>query len=343
MSGQSTAFVLTPDTAQTYVREYGLAPVETRVQVEELAGGVSSSVIAIRGSDVGLVLKQALPKLRVEDEWLAKVERTDTEASALLVYAGLTPRAVPRLIHHDRANHLLVMELAPSDRRNWQVEISQSRPHLDAAEWAGETLGTWHRETTDRAAVAGQFDDHEAFAQLRLDPFHATVAERRPELAELVLPCLDELRQDRRCLVHGDYAKKNMLIGPSGRWVIDHEVAHFGNPVFDIAFFLSFVVLSAVRWERLRADMRRLGDTFLDAYHANTGAGFAGDAAAIAAHTACLILARTDGKSPAPFLGEARDHARHIGIGILRAPECGLWDWLSQDRNGTQTRERQVT
>ena len=328
MSGQSTAFVLTPNTARTYVHEYGLAPVEAPVQVEELAGGVSSSVIAIRGPDVALVLKQALPKLRVEDDWHAKVERTDTEALALGVYAGLTPRSVPRLIHHDRANHLLVMELAPSDRRNWQAEISQARPHLDAAAWAGETLGTWHLETADRSGVADQFDDHEAFAQLRLDPFHGTVAERRPELAELVLPYLDELRRVRRCLVHGDYAKKNMLIGPSGRWVIDHEVAHFGNPVFDIAFFLSFVVLSAVRWQPLGDDMRRLGNTFLDAYHASTGAGFAGDGAAISGHTACLVLARTDGKSPAPFLDDARNHARHLGTAILLEPERGLWDWL---------------
>jgi 5-methylthioribose kinase len=342
MSSESTTFVLTAKTAGAYVYERGLATGDASLHVEELGGGVSSSVVAIRGGGAGLVLKQALPKLRVEDDWQAKVERTDTEASALRLYGSLTPDSVPRLIHHDGANHVLVMQLAPSDRRNWQAEISQSRSHVDAAAWAGETLGTWHRATADRRSVADRFDDHEAFAQLRLDPFHATVLQRRPELAELVLPYLDELRRVRRCLVHGDYAKKNMLIGPSGRWVIDHEVAHFGNPVFDIAFFLSFVVLSAVRWQQLRDDMRRLGDVFLDAYHAHTGPGFAGDAAAISGHTACLVLARTDGKSPAPFLGEARDYARHVGIGILREPERGLWDWCSPDLRGTTTRERQV-
>jgi aminoglycoside phosphotransferase (APT) family kinase protein len=340
---ESRTFVLTAKTAETYVREQGLAGDETSLHAEELAGGVSSSVIALRGNGVGLVLKQALPKLRVEDDWQAKIERTDTEASALRLYASLTPDSVPRLVHHDRANHVVVMELAPSDRLNWQVEISRCHPHVDAAAWAGQTLGTWHRMTADKSSVADRFDDHEAFAQLRLDPFHATVAERRPELAELVLPYLDELRRVRRCLVHGDYAKKNMLIGPSGRWVIDHEVAHFGNPVFDLAFFLSFVVLSAVRWQPLRDDMRRLGDAFLDAYHAHAGAAFAGDAAAISGHTACLLLARTDGKSPAPFLDEARDDARQVGIGMLREPERGLWDWLSPRPGDRETTEREVS
>jgi aminoglycoside phosphotransferase (APT) family kinase protein len=341
MSRQDTGFVLTAQTAETYVREHGLVPGDAPLHGEELGGGVSSSVIAVRGGAVGLVLKQALPKLRVEDDWHAKVERTDTEASALRLYGSLTPHAVPRLIHHDRANHVLVMERAPRDRRNWQAEISQSRPRLDAASWAGETLGTWHRETTDKISVAESFGDHDAFAQLRLDPFHTTVAERRPELAELVLPYLDELARARRCLVHGDYAKKNMLVGPSGRWVIDHEVAHFGNPVFDVAFFLSFVVLSAVRWQALRDEMRRLGDTFLDAYHATTGPGFAGDAAAISGHTACLMLARTDGKSPAPFLEGARDDARRVAVGILREPERGLWAWLTQVP-AAHRREREV-
>ena len=339
---QSATFVLGPETAESYVHDRGLAPREAALRVDELAGGVSSSVFAIRGSGVGLVLKQALPKLRVDDDWHAKVERTDTEASALRLYAGLTPQSVPRLVDHDRANHVLVMELAPSDRLNWQTEIAQSRPHVEAAAWAGETVGTWHRETANESSVADRFDDHEAFTQLRLDPFHATVAERRPELAEFVLPYLEELRGVRRCLVHGDYAKKNMLIGPSGRWVIDHEVAHFGNPVFDVAFFLSFVVLSAVRWPSLGDDMQRLGDTFLGAYHGKAGAAFAGDAAAISGHTACLVLARTDGKSPAPFLGDARADAREVGIGMLREPERGLWDWLDRRPDGSQTTEREV-
>jgi aminoglycoside phosphotransferase (APT) family kinase protein len=128
--------------------------------------------------------------------------------------------------------------------------------------------------------------------------------------------------------VHGDYAMKNMLVGPPGRWVLDFEVAHYGNPVFDLAFFLSFVVLSAVRWPALTAELRQLGDGFLSAYHAAAGEGFAGDRTLISAHTACLILARTDGKSPAQFFdAPSRARAREVGIELVRTPERGLWSW----------------
>ena len=110
--------------------------------------------------------------------------------------------------------------------------------------------------------------------------------------------------------------------------VFDFEVAHYGNPVFDLAFFLSFVVLSAVRWPALIVEMKALDAGFMEGYQAQTGQRFAGDAETVTAHTACLVLARTDGKSPAQFLDEpSRGRARAIGIAILREPEQGLWSW----------------
>src|SRR5262249_55767903 len=132
-----------------------------------------------------------------------------------------------------------------------------------------------------------------------------------------------------RCLVDGDYAPKNMLLAPGGRaWVFDLEVAHIGNPVFDLAFFLSFVLLSAIRWPVLAGQLRELGDGFLAGYAAGGGDHVAGDAAALTAHTACLMLARTDGVSPAAFLDDqARDRVRAVATGLLQGPERGLWAW----------------
>jgi hypothetical protein len=124
-----------------------------------------------------------------------------------------------------------------------------------------------------------------------------------------------------------------MLIGPTGNWVLDFEVAHYGNPVFDLGFFLSFVVLSAIHWEPLQPELRVLADGFLAAYADTAGGGFAGDDASITAHTAALMLARTDGKSPAQFLDPpARTRAREIGIALLTRPERGLWHWASSQQ-----------
>ena len=46
------------------------------------------------------------------------------------------------------------------------------------------------------------------------------------------------------------------------------------------------------------------------------------------AHTGCLLLARTDGKSPAAFLDPPSVAvARAAGFALLRTPELGLWQW----------------
>ena len=240
----------------------------------------------------------------------------------------ITPGAVPRVLDSDPVEHILVIELLPADVLNWQAEIVEGRVHTDAGRWAGTTLGAWHAATSSREDVALAFDDFEAFEQQRLRPFHETVMERRPELASAIAPYVHELRSTRSCLVHGDYSMKNMLVGPSGRWVVDFEVAHYGNPVFDIGFFLSFVVLSAVRWPALTAQLRSLGDEFLAGYAAAAGEGRAGDSASGTGHTACLVLARTDGKSPAQFIDAGlQERARDVGVSLLRAPARGLWAW----------------
>ncbi len=320
-------FQLTLGSAPGYLVERGLAPAGAAIEVAELTGGVSAAVIAARIPSTGasMVVKQALERLRVDDDWRAKQERTELEVAALRLCARLTPGRVPRLLDSDPAAHVVVMELLPGDAPNWQSEVAAGRAHAAAGAWAGETLGIWHFRTAGDPAVASTFDDFESFEQQRLHPFYETVCERLPDAAAHIAPRAEELRR-RGCFVDGDYAMKNILVGPDRNWKLDFEVAHYGNPVFDLGFFLSFVVLSAVRWPALRDEMRVLAQGFLDGYRSAAGDRFAGDETDVAAHTGCLVLARTDGKSPAQFLEPAsRERARAVGLALLREPELGLW------------------
>jgi 5-methylthioribose kinase len=327
--GARTSFELTLDSAPAWVDAHGLNPDGVRLNATELAGGVSSSVVAVTGEGIALALKQALPRLRVQDVWEASPERSRAEIAALNLVGELTPGAVPRVLAEDPDEHIVALELLPATARNWQAEIGEQRVHPRLGTWAGRTLGCWHAQTAERGDLLWARDAFESFEELRLVPFHEAVMRRRPKLAAAVAPYLSELRSLKRCLVDGDYAPKNMLVEPGGRcFVLDLEVAHLGNPVFDLAFFLSFVVLSAVRWPVLTPELRELADRFLGAYEDTAGAGFAGDVASITGHTACLVLARTDGVSPAAFLDdESRDRAREAGIALLTRPERGIWSW----------------
>jgi hypothetical protein len=311
-------FVLTRETAVGWlVRHELVAADETaELEIDELTGGVSATVLAIRGPSLSLVLKQALPQLRVADVWQAKIERTDTEVAALRLCDRLTPGAVPQVLHHDPEAHVAAIELLPTASRNWQAEVAAGSVHARAGAWAGRTLGTWHRLTAGDEAIEASFDDHEAFAQQRLDPFYVSVAERLPELAGQITSHRDELRDTRVCFVDGDFAMKNIHVGRGGPWAFDFEVSHYGNPLFDLGFFLSFVSLSGIRWPDRAAELDTLREGFLRAYREE--AEYADDPQAVAGHTACLILARTDGTSPAQFLDPpSRARARAYGRDLL--------------------------
>jgi 5-methylthioribose kinase len=311
---------LSADTVIDYLVERGVVPAGSELTVEELAGGVSGIVLAVRGPYTALVVKQALPRLRVAGEWFAPARRTDTEAAALRLAARLIPGRVPPVVDSDESEHVLVLRHAPPGWRNWQAELLAGRAHAASGRWAGETLARLHAGTAGDRDVAAQFDDYEAFAQLRLEPYHEVVMERLPSLAPALAPLTDELRVARTCLVHGDYAPKNILIGSEGAWVLDAEVAHYGHPVFDLAFFLAFPLLTAMELPRLAPACSTLVQGFTDAY-AKRAPALMPDASSLAAHTGAMLLARTDGRSPATFLGaRATEQARALGTRLLLEP-----------------------
>ena len=62
-----------------------------------------------------VVLKQALPQLRVKDLWLAKRERAISEADALVLAKTITPDAVPTVLDVDRERCALTIAAAPAE------------------------------------------------------------------------------------------------------------------------------------------------------------------------------------------------------------------------------------
>jgi vanillate/3-O-methylgallate O-demethylase len=120
-------------------------------------------------------------------------------------------------------------------------------------------------------------------------------------------------------LVHGDLSPKNVLLGPSRTWIIDWEVAHFGDPVFDLGFLLTHLLCKSLYRPGSAAGYRAAASGFLQHYRAATEILAAPwDEEYLVAQTACLLLARIDGKSPASYLDEsARDRGRDIARSAL--------------------------
>jgi 5-methylthioribose kinase len=314
--------LLTPESVVAYLAGQGLVDADTPGQVEPLGGGVSNVVLAVTTEDRRVVVKQALPQLRVAQEWLADPARANTEAAALRLAGRLTPGAVPSVIHADPERFVLVIAAAPEGWEEWKRALLAGTVDPVVAARVGELAARWHAGTTGLAGDA-VFDQPEAFDQLRLDPYYRAAGRAHPDLAATIGHRLDELTATRACLVHGDLSPKNVLVGPDGLWVIDFEVAHVGHPAFDLAFMLNHLFLKAARLPAAFDALRAAADALWSAYERARGLHIATEAALD--HLGVLMLARVDGKSPAEYLDEpTRVKVREVARSLTAAPPSDL-------------------
>ena len=286
-----------------YLADRGI-PVRRLANVERLTGGVSGTVVRVDATGGPVVCKQALERLAVPGEWSADRRRILTEARALEVYGRLTPELVPRLIDTDSDQLILTMACAPSDWWPWKERLlggERIRVASEVARRLAEGLARWHSGTAGDTDLLDSFDDHETYRLLRTDPFYRALAERHPDHADRLRSLADGLHTDPVCLIHGDFSPKNVLVGHSGLWVVDHEVAVAGRPVFDLAFLIAHLTLKAI--EKERRGLLGVAAEFWTAYQqAWSDSGVTGRE--LGDHVAALLLARVDGVSRVHYLSE---------------------------------------
>lgn len=302
-------------------------------RVERLAGGVSGTVLRVNTARGPVVCKQALERLDVPMPWQADRRRVLTEARALETFGRLTPDLVPRLLDTDEQALVLIMTCAPDDWWPWKQRLLSGEKLERSAEVARQLatgLAQWHSRTAGDAELFQAFDDHETYRLLRTDPFYKGLAETHPALADRLTELADGLHQDPVCLIHGDFSPKNVLVGDQGMWVLDHEVAIAGRPVFDLAFMIAHLILKSV--ERNRRELVDVADEFWRTYQQKwDGSGVTEEP--LGDHVAVLMLARIDGLSRVHYLSERQESlVRKLAGAHLEEGGGSLRDLFSRAR-----------
>src|SRR5947209_8751430 len=129
---------MTVEAAPGYLVRAGLVEPGEGPVLTELGGGVSSVVILAETPRRRMILKQALPKLKVQADWPSRPDRSGVEVAAIRALAPLLPPgAVPAILHDDPARHCFVMTAAPPEAVNWKTELLAGRVEPAVAERAG--------------------------------------------------------------------------------------------------------------------------------------------------------------------------------------------------------------
>jgi aminoglycoside phosphotransferase (APT) family kinase protein len=294
-----------------------------------LGGGVSSDIHLVETMPTGrrFVVKAALAKLRVKDDWFADVSRNAVEQRYLSYAARVVPQAVPRVLASDATSGWFAMEHFGDGFSPWKEQLMAGDAQPETSRRVGHVLGQLHRVSWGDREAREQFATLRNFRALRIEPYLVTTAQRVPTARTILLAEADRLAATELALVHGDFSPKNLLVNSERLIVLDAECGWFGDPAFDSAFLLTHLYLKGLQHADLPDPLLALVPEFWSAY--TEALGSHADAA-LESRTVrlldCLLLARVHGKSPVEYLTtEAqRDCVTSFALRTLAAPAGNL-------------------
>jgi len=304
---------------------------DPQARLTPFSGGVSSEIYLVEDGLKKLVVKRALPKLKVKDDWYADVSRNASEWDYLEGVSRMIPSAVPQLYFSCPAEGYFGMEYLGAGFSNWKDLLLAGEFNIRHAELAAEILGEIHERTSSNSAFLKQFDTTANFHQLRVEPYLLTTGARNPALRAIFDAEARRIESTREALVHGDFSPKNILIQGDRMVLLDCEVAWYGDPSFDVAFLLNHLFLKSLHHAPGGIELDGMVHAFWRAYVTKrTTTDTAAFERRLVPLLLMLMLARVDGKSPVEYLAPAkREFLRAFATRHLPLPPDDLADMRS--------------
>ncbi len=330
------------ETLRAALAGMGLAGANDDYALTPLAGGVSCDVFLADLPARRVVVKRALPKLRVSVDWHAPPERTEAEVAWIRLVSGLDAAWVPEILGEDYARHVFAMAYLPPERYPlWKAQLSEGRVDAKFAASVGAALTHIHAATAGRRGIAIAFDNREQFRSLRIEPYLLYTAEKNPDVASTIREIADHVEASSIALMQGDISPKNILLGPEGPVFLDAETACYGDPAFDLAFCLNHLLLKGAWHPQFAAALSKAFGALKDAYLG----GVSWEKPDAMDHRsarllAALLLARIDGKSPVEYLTdtETKEFVREQAKSFLVTPALSLNDIVARWTTALKTR-----
>jgi 5-methylthioribose kinase len=342
--------------AEAYLRRKRLLAADEIVVIRELPGGVSNLVLYVtRSSGPDFVVKQAREQLRVAAPWFCSVERIWREVETmkvctqLLTDSSTSPpisTSTPELLFSDTENFLYGMSAVPN-HETWKQVLLRGEVDDRVARSCGWLMGRLHGGTWDGKGLPRLLHDRQFFDDLRVDPYYREIARVHVDSKPPIDRLINSLDCSICCLVHGDFSPKNLLVHEAGLVLVDFEVGHWGDPAFDIGFFLTHLALKAFRAGDGFPKYLSLIAAFREAYAVELGRLTSKRDVQIveeraAANLAACMLARIDGKSQVDYLTDPqRIQVREITRSLLLKSVSSLDDVIHQiHSNLSESRKR---
>lgn len=259
--------VLSEADLPSYLQSIGIPATGDGIDVEPAGDGNINWVRRVRAGGRSWIVKQARPSLERFPQYRASTERIVFEAR---YFESARPfdreRICPHVLHFDEPARVLVLEDLGGAQRLDRA-LAAGGEEDDAIARVAAFLGAVHAATRTMD-LADRFANHD-MRRLHGDhvfqlPFQANdfpLAEsvrRRAEqiqregcLARIAAAAYERYRTAKTALVHADAQAGNVLLTASGPKLLDAEIAHVGDPAFDVGTLIAHVLLPAVAAARV--------------------------------------------------------------------------------------------
>ncbi len=240
-------------------------------RIREVGDGNLNLVFIVEGEAGGVVVKQALPYVRmVGDSWPLPLARSWFEYNALTDQGRHAARLTPQVFHFDRAQAMIVMEyLHPHIimRKGLIRGVEYPRFAADIAEFLAATLfntSALAESAVEHKARIALFAPNTAMCKITedlvfTDPYreeplnrwnrpwldaHKQAFERDAALKVAAQARKYQFLTSAQALIHGDLHTGSIMITPTDTRVIDAEFAFIGPIGFDVGAVIGNLLLA---------------------------------------------------------------------------------------------------
>jgi thiamine kinase-like enzyme len=291
------------ETLVSYLKEKDIIREGLNYDLKYCAGGVSGTVAFLSLEDKDLIIKQSLSKLKVKEDWKCDPSRMYVEQLSNKIYHDIAPDCVPEVLFYDSTNYIYGRIAAPDHCRMWKEDLMDNILDFLVAKQSIEALVKVHNKCNNDEYVRTEFEDKKIFYDLRISPYIEFTVKKHPQFNQIANILSKELMDQSITLVHGDYSPKNIMCDGRKIFILDFEVAHYGNPVFDLAFFANHFVLKSIKFPKQNLSYLNMLDYMLDIYFKESNYEKKDEVLSYFVKLlGMLMLARVDGKSPVEYL-----------------------------------------
>ena len=277
---------------------------EKIIDFKRLEGGVSSEVYKVKTKKNFYCLKRSLSKLLVEKEWFADTKRLKYEYYWLIHCKKIIPRSIPKVFQFSSKNDFLILEYLDEKKYNTlKSKLLKKIVNLKIIKKISKDIYKIHNESSN-SKTKKKFDENfKNFYDLRLDAYFNEVGRVYPNLKIKIKNIIRSYRENSSTLVHGDFSPKNILVYKNNVKYIDAETCNYGDPVFDVVFFLNHLLIKSIHMPQMKKKILEAYKIFFDTYikliKKNQREGFINRYLEM---MPIMLLARVDGKSPVEYI-----------------------------------------